>query len=56
MSKAQIRALRELACEYRKNKPMIEKKLRKAGVTKPDSALVFTAAIYYKALDRLAKA
>jgi hypothetical protein len=55
MSKKQIRALKVLAANVRKNTPRIEKKLRKAGI-KPDPALVFTAAKYYEALDRLAKA
>jgi hypothetical protein len=55
MSKEQIRALRILARNIRKNSPRIEKKLREAGI-KPDPALVYTAAKYYDALDRLAKA
>ena len=55
MSKEQIRALRALAANIRKYTPRIEKKLRKAGI-KPDPALVYTAAKYYDALDRLAKA
>jgi hypothetical protein len=55
MSKEQIRALRILARNMRKNAPRIEKKLRKAGI-KPDPALVYTAAKYFDALDRLAKA
>jgi hypothetical protein len=55
MSKEQIRALRILARNMRKNTPSIEKKLREAGI-KPDPALVYTAAKYYDALDRLAKA
>lgn len=46
--------LKVLAANVRKNAPRIEKKLRKAGV-KPDPALVFTAAMYYDALNRLAK-
>jgi len=55
MSKEQIRALRSLARNIRKNRPRIEKKLCKAGI-KPDPALVYAAAKYYDALDRLAKA
>ncbi len=55
MSKKQLRALRALAANVRKYTPRIEKKLRKAGI-KPDPALVYTAAKYYDALDRLAKA
>jgi hypothetical protein len=55
MSKKQLRALRALAANIRKYTPRIEKKLRKAGI-KPDPALVYTAAKYYDALDRLAKA
>ena len=50
-----MRVLKALAANVRKNTPRIEKKLRKSGV-KPDPALVFTAAMYYEALDRLAKA
>ena len=53
MSKEQLRALRTLAANVRKYTPRIEKKLRKAGI-KPDPALVFTAAMYYPALNRLA--
>jgi len=55
MSKKQLRALRALAANVRKYTPRIEKKLRKAGI-KPDPALVYAAAKYYDALDRLAKA
>jgi hypothetical protein len=54
MSKEQLRALKVLAANVRKYKPSIEKKLRRAGI-KPDPALVFTAAMYYPALNRLAK-
>jgi hypothetical protein len=54
MSKKQLRALRVLAANVRRYTPRIEKKLRKAGI-KPDPALVFTAAMYYPALNRLAK-
>ena len=54
MSKEQLRALKVLAANVRKYTPRIEKKLRKAGI-KPDPALVFTAAMYYPALNRLAK-
>jgi hypothetical protein len=53
MSGKQLRALRALAANVRKNSPRIEQKLRKAGV-KPDLALVYPAAKYYEALDRLA--
>jgi hypothetical protein len=55
MSKKQLRALRALAANARKHSPRIEKTLRKAGI-KPDPALVYAAAKYYVALDRLAKA
>jgi hypothetical protein len=55
MSKKQISALKARAREYRKNKALVEKKLRKAGVKKPDPALVFAAASYYRTLNRLAK-
>ena len=54
MSKEQMRALKELAASVRKNTPRLEKKLRKAGL-KADPALVFSVAMYYDCLDRLAK-
>ena len=54
MSKKEIRALRVLAANVRKYTPLIEKKLRKAGI-EPDPVLVFSAAMYYPALNRLAK-
>jgi len=54
MSMEQLRALRALAANVRKYTPRIEKKLRKAGI-EPDPVLVFTAAMYYPALNRLAK-
>jgi hypothetical protein len=54
MSKEQLRALKVLAANVRKYTPRIEKQLRKAGI-KPDPALVFKAAMYYPALNRLAK-
>lgn len=54
MGKEQLRALKELAASLRKNKPRIEMKLRKAG-HKADPVVVFTAAMYYDCLDRLAK-
>jgi hypothetical protein len=55
MSKKQLRALKVLAANIRRNTPRINKKLHKAGI-KIDPALVYTAAKYYDALDRLAKA
>ncbi len=39
----------------RKNSPKIRTKLTKAGV-EPDAALVFSAAKYLRALNKLAKA
>jgi hypothetical protein len=54
MSKEQLRAAKALAANVRKYTPRIEKKLRKAGI-KPDPALVLTAAMYYPALNRIAK-
>jgi len=54
MSPKNRQALKTLSRNYRKNKPIIEKKLRKAGV-KPDAALVFVAAQYFDCLNRLAK-
>jgi hypothetical protein len=55
MTKEQMRALREQARNVKKNAPRVIRKLRKAGVKKPDSVLVFTAAAYYDCLNRLAK-
>jgi len=49
-----LRALRAMSRNIRKYTPIIEKKLRAAGV-KPNPALVYSAAKYYEALDRLAK-
>jgi len=54
MSKEQLRALRALAANVRKYTPRIEKKLRKAGL-KADPAVVFSVAMYYDCLNRLAK-
>jgi hypothetical protein len=54
MSKEQIRALRVLATKVRKNTPLIEKRLRKGG-RKADRAVVFSVAMYYDCLNRLAK-
>lgn len=47
------RALQSLSKSIRENTPQIEEKLRKAGVT-PDPALVYTAAKYFEALNKLA--
>jgi hypothetical protein len=54
MSKEQIQALRTLAENVRKNTPRIQRKLRKVG-RKADPALVFSVAMYYDCLNRLAK-
>jgi hypothetical protein len=54
MSKETRLALLALARSYSRNKPRIEKKLRKAGL-KADSAVVFSVAMYYDCLNRLAK-
>jgi hypothetical protein len=54
MSKETRRALLALARSYRKNKPRIEAKLRKSGL-KADPAVVFSVAMYYDCLNRLAK-
>ena len=48
------KALLQLARRVKKNTPIIEKRLRAAGI-KPDPALVFAAAMNLGALDRLAK-
>jgi hypothetical protein len=45
----------EFARNVKKNTPRVVEKLRKAGVKKPNPALVYTAAKYYDCLDRLAK-
>lgn len=55
MSKEIRQALIVLSASVRKNSRRINKKLSKAGV-KPDPALVFSAAKYFKALNKLAKA
>jgi hypothetical protein len=47
------RALRELSDSIDRNLPQVEAKLRQAGVT-PDPALVYTAAKYFQALNKLA--
>lgn len=49
------RALVVFSSNIRKNSARINKKLSKAGV-KPDPALVFSAAKYFQALNKLAKA
>ena len=49
------RALVELARNIKKNTPRVRAKLRKAGIKKPNPALVYTAAKYYDCLDQLAK-
>jgi len=54
MRKEQLRALRDLAANVRKYRPRIEKKLRKAGL-KAHPAAVFSVAMYYDCLNRLAK-
>jgi hypothetical protein len=54
MSKEQLRALRALAANVRKYTPRIEKNLRKAGL-KADPSVVFSVAMYYDCLNRLAK-
>jgi hypothetical protein len=55
MTREQITALRELARNVKKNTPKVLKRFRKAGVRKPNPALVFTIAKYYDCLERLAK-
>ena len=47
--------MERLAKNIKDNSPRIEQKLTKVGV-KPDPALVFSAAKYYRALNKLAKA
>jgi hypothetical protein len=55
MSPEARRALIELARNIKENTPRVRAKLRKAGVKKPNPALVYTAAKYYDCLERLAK-
>jgi hypothetical protein len=49
------RAIIALERNVKTNTPKVLKKLRQAGVKKPNPALVYTAAKYYECLDRLAK-
>jgi hypothetical protein len=53
MSPKTRHALNSLAKSIRENTAQIEEKLRQAGVT-PDPALVYTAAKYFEALNKLA--
>jgi hypothetical protein len=55
MSPQARRALIDLARSVKKNTPRVVRKLRKAGVKRPNPALVYSAAKYYDCLDRLAK-
>ena len=54
MSPKARRALDALSKNIQRNTPQIEEKFREAGVN-PDPALVYTAAKYFEALDKLAK-
>jgi hypothetical protein len=54
MTKEQLLALRALAANVRKYTPRIEKNLRNAGL-KADPSVVFSVAMYYDCLNRLAK-
>ncbi len=54
MSRKQKSALRRAFQEIKKNTPKVERKFKKAGI-KPDPALVFVIAQYYRALNKLAK-
>jgi hypothetical protein len=49
-----LRTARELLRNVKKYTPIIQKKLRAAGV-KADPATLYSAAMYYETLDRLAK-
>jgi hypothetical protein len=55
MSPEARRALIDLARQIERNTSRVEARLRKAGIKKPNPALVYTAAKYYDCLDRLAK-
>jgi hypothetical protein len=50
-----LRAFIDLAPNVKKNTPRVREKLRKAGIKKPNPAVVYTAAKYFDSLDRLAK-
>jgi hypothetical protein len=56
-SQAELRTeqtLLQLARNVKKNSPIVRRKLREAGL-KPDPTLVLATAMYFDALDRLAK-
>jgi len=53
MSAKARRALRTLSENIQRNSAQIEETLRKAGVA-PDAALVYSAAKYFDALNKLA--
>ena len=53
MSLKARQALNSLSKSIQQNSAQIEEKLRQAGVT-PDPALVYTAAKYFEALNKLA--
>jgi hypothetical protein len=53
MSAKALRALTTLSENIQRNSAQIEDRLRKAGVT-PDAALVYSAAKYFEALNKLA--
>jgi len=53
-NKQEIKALRALARRVKKNTPIVERRLRAAGV-KPTRAIVFALAMNFGALERLAK-
>lgn len=55
MSKKTKRALHSISRSIKYNAPQIKEKLAQVGA-KPDLALVFSAAKYYKALKKLAQA
>jgi hypothetical protein len=55
MSPEARRAMIVLVRNIKTNTPRVLRKLRRAGIKKPNPALVYTAAKYYDCLDRLAK-
>jgi hypothetical protein len=55
MTQEQIKALRDSARNVKRNTPKVLKRFRKAGIKKPNPALVFTMARYYDCFERLAK-
>lgn len=54
MSKQERRALQNLKLSIKQNTKLVERKLAHSG-TRPDLAVVYSAAKYYQTLKKLAK-